>query len=112
MMKECDENKGLETHVDKFEKNVEKRKSLVEKICMGRYTSGKDEMTEEEKTNKNKKIKKKLDEDLRTLIFQDLTAVSYGMSGLSSSGTTIASPDSSLKPDLRYLTPSSPRRIE
>ena len=27
---------------------------------------------------------------------------SYGMNGLSGSGTTLASPDSSLKPDMRY----------
>jgi hypothetical protein len=32
---------------------------------------------------------------------QDLT-VSYGMAGITANGTTIASPDSSLKPDLRY----------
>ena len=35
---------------------------------------------------------------------QDLSVAGYGMSSLSASGATIASPDSSLKPELRFST--------
>jgi len=41
--------------------------------------------------------------------YQDLSVAGYGMSSLSASGATIASPDSSLKPELSFPFSSCPR---